>query len=197
MTMTGRFGDQTSLDSYLTTLDSFSIEDEDGELEADAEEGVEEETVGSERVERAEGTEAETGRCGVCGEGSSFERLRLHAGALCLYLKGGRWIAVADIDHVYHKCRKGLIDNIRFLRRLFIYVFQDASQMGRPFRLLGVGKAYGDSLYVYGVGSFPEEFEGLKLIHIKAERVESLEALHYGLEPVPEEVVGEALEVDG
>jgi hypothetical protein len=69
--------------------------------------------------------------------------------------------------------------------------------MGRPFRLLGVGKAYGDSLYVYGVGSFPEEFEGLRLIHIKAERVESLEALHYGLEPVPEEVVREALEVDG
>jgi hypothetical protein len=29
------------------------------------------------------------------------------------------------------------------------------------------------------------------------EKVESLEALQYGLEPVPEEVVGEALEVDG
>jgi hypothetical protein len=198
MAMTGRFGDHTSLDSYLTTLDSFSIEDEDGELEA--EEGVEEETMGPEaveRAERAEESEGEAGRCGLCGEGSSFERLRLHAGALCLYLKGDRCVARADIDHVYHKCRKGLIDNIRFLRRLFIYVFQDASQMGRPFRLLGVGKAYGDSLYVYGVGSFPEEFEGLKLIHIKAERVESLEALHYGLEPVPEEVVGEALEVDG
>ena len=47
MAMTGRFGDQTSLDSYLTTLDSFtSGEPEGGELEADAEEGVEEETVG-------------------------------------------------------------------------------------------------------------------------------------------------------
>jgi hypothetical protein len=63
MTMTGRFGDQTSLDSYLTTLDNFSGEHEDGELEA--EEGVEEETIGSETVERAEGAEA--GRCGVCG----------------------------------------------------------------------------------------------------------------------------------
>jgi len=97
--MTGRFGDQTSLDSYLTTLDNFSGEDEDGELEVDA-----------------EGDEAEAGRCGVCGEGSRFERLRLHAGALCLYFKDGRWLARADIDHVYHKCRKGLIDNLRLLR---------------------------------------------------------------------------------
>jgi hypothetical protein len=196
MTMTGRFGDQTSLDSYLTTLDNFtSGEDEDGELEADAEEGVEEETVGSERVERAEGTEAETGRCGVCGEGSRFERLRLHAGALTLYLKGGRWIAVADIDHVYHKCRKGLIDNLRFLKRLYDHLYTNgkASRDGR-LRLLGVGKAYGDGLYAYGVGRFPEEFDGLKINHIEVERVESPEALQYGLEPVPKEAVREALE---
>jgi hypothetical protein len=179
-----RSGAQASLDGFLTTLDSFYGEPEEG-------------ATGAERVERVEDTaqsEGGAGRCGLCGEGSSFEGLRLHAGALCLYLKGDRCVARADIDHVYHKCRKGLIDNIRFLRRLFIYVFQDASQMGRPFRLLGVGKAYGDSLYVYGVGSFPEEFEGFRLIHIKTERVESLEALRYGLEPVPEEVVREALE---
>jgi hypothetical protein len=195
--MTGRFGDQTSLDSYLTTLDSFtSGEDEGGELEA--EEGVEEETIGSETVERAEGAEAETGRCGVCGEGSRFERLRLHAGALTLYLKGGRWIAVADIDHVYHKCRKGLIDNLRFLKRLYDYLYMNGrpSRDGR-LRLLGVGKAYGDGLYAYGVGRFPEEFDGLKINHLEVEKVEGLEALQYGLEPVPEEVVGEALEVDG
>jgi hypothetical protein len=93
--MTGRFGAQTSLDSYLTTLDNFSGEHEDGELEA--EEGVEEETIGSETVERVMGAEA--GRCGDCGEGSRFERLRLHAGALYLYFKDGRWLARADIDH--------------------------------------------------------------------------------------------------
>jgi hypothetical protein len=193
MAMTGRFGDQTSLDSYLTTLDNFSIEDEGGELEA--EEGVEEETIGSETVERAEGAEAETGRCGDCGEGSRFERLRLHAGALTLYLKGGRWIAVADIDHVYHRCRKGLIDNLRLLKRLYDHLYTNgrASRDGR-FRLLGVGKAYGDGLYAYGVGRFPEEFDGLKIKHIEVEKVESLEALQYGLEPVPEEVVREALE---
>jgi hypothetical protein len=82
-----------------------------------------EEDVGEEAtVERAEGAEegeeeAEAGRCGVCGEGSRFERLRLHAGALYLYFKDGRWLARADIDHVYHRCRKGLIDNLRLLKR--------------------------------------------------------------------------------
>jgi hypothetical protein len=191
MAMTGRFGDQTSLDSYLTTLDSFSIEEEDGELEA--EEGVEEETIGPETVERVMGAEA--GRCGDCGEGSRFERLRLHAGALCLYFKDGRWLARADIDHVYHRCRKGLIDNLRFLKRLYDYLYMNGrpSRDGR-FRLLGVSKAYGDGLYAYGVGRFPERFDGLKIKHIEVEKVESLEALQYGLEPVPEEVVREALE---
>jgi hypothetical protein len=191
MTMTGRFGDQTSLDSYLTTLDNFSGEHEDGELEA--EEGVEEETIGPETVERVMGAEA--GRCGDCGEGSRFERLRLHAGALCLYFKDGRWLARADIDHVYHKCRKGLIDNLRFLKRLYDYLYMNGrpSRDGR-LRLLGVGKAYGDGLYAYGVGRFPEEFDGLKIKHLEVEKVESLEALNYSLEPVPEEVVREALE---
>jgi hypothetical protein len=46
----------------------------------------------------------------------SFKRLRLHARALCL--KGDRWVAVAGIDHVYHKCRMGLIDNPKPLKRL-------------------------------------------------------------------------------
>jgi hypothetical protein len=191
MAMTGRFRDQTSLDSYLTTLDNFSGESEDGELEA--EEGVEEETIGSETVERVMGAEAT--RCGDCGEGFRFERLRLHAGALCLYFKDGRWLARADIDHVYHKCRKGLIDNLRLLKRLYDHLYTNgrASRDGR-FRLLGVGKAYGDGLYAYGVGRFPEEFDGLKINHIEVEKVEGLEALQYGLEPVPEEAVREALE---
>jgi hypothetical protein len=195
MAMTGRFGDQTSLDSYLTTLDSFSIEDEGGELEADAEEGFEEETIGSETVERVMGAEA--GRCGDCGEGSRFERLRLHAGALYLYFKDGRWLARAD-DHVYHKCRKGLIDNLRFLKRLYDHLYTNGrpSRDGR-LRLLGVSKAYDDDLYAYGVGRFPDEFDGLKIKHLEVEKVESLEALHYGLEPVPEEVVREALEGGG
>jgi hypothetical protein len=175
MAMTGRFGDQTSLDSYLTTLDNFSGESEDGELEGEG--------------------EAEATRCGDCGEGSRFERLRLHAGALCLYLKGDRWLAVADIDHVYHRCRKGLIDNLRFLKRLYDHLYTNgrASRDGR-LRLLGVSKAYDDDLYAYGVGRFPEEFDGLKIKHIETETMEGFERLHYYMQPVPEEVVGEALE---
>jgi hypothetical protein len=196
MAMTGRFGDQTSLDSYLTTLDNFSIEDEDGELEADAEEGVEEETMGPETVERVMGAEA--GRCGLCGEPDgplSFKRLRLHAGALYLYFKDGRWLARADIDHVYHRCRKGLIDNLRLLKRLYDHLYTN----GRPssdgrLRLVGVGKAYDDDLYAYGIGRFPEEFDGLKIKHIETETMEGFERLHYYMQPVPEEVVREALE---
>jgi hypothetical protein len=104
-------------------------------------------------------------------------------------------LARADIDHVYHRCRKGLIDNLRFLKRLYDYLYMNGrpSRDGR-FRLLGVSKAYGDGLYAYGVGRFPERFDGLKIKHLEVEKVESLEALHYGLEPVPEEVVREALE---
>jgi hypothetical protein len=197
MAMTGRFGDQTSLDSYLTTLDSFtSGESEDGELEADAEEGVEEETMGPETVERVMGAEA--GRCGLCGEPDgplAFKRLRLHAGALYLYFKDGRWLARADIDHVYHKCRKGLIDNLRFLKRLYYHLYTNGrpSRDGR-LRLLGVSKAYDDDLYTYGVGRFPEEFDGLKIKHIETETMEGFERLHYYMQPVPEEVVREALE---
>jgi hypothetical protein len=127
--------------------------------------------MGPETVERAEGAEA--GRCGVCGEGSRFERLRLHAGALYLYFKDGRWFARADIDHVYHRCRKGLIDNLRLLKRLYDHLYTNGrpSRDGR-LRLLGVSK----------------------IKHIEVEKVESLEALHYSLEPVPEEVVRETLE---
>jgi hypothetical protein len=203
MAMTGRFGDQTSLDSYLTTLDSFtSGESEDGELEA--EEGVEEETIGSEtveRAERAEESEAEAGRCGLCGEPDgplSFKRLRLHAGALYLYFKDGRWLARADIDHVYHRCRKGLIDNLRLLKRLYDHLYTNGrpSRDGR-LRLLGVSKAYDDDLYAYGVGRIPEEFDGLKIKHLETETMEGFERLHYYMQPVPEEVVREALEGGG
>jgi hypothetical protein len=40
---------------------------------------------------------------------------------------------------------------------------------------LGVSKAYDDDLYAYGVGRFPEEFDGLKIKHIEVEKVETLE----------------------
>jgi hypothetical protein len=46
-----------------------------------------------------------------------------------------------------------------------------ASRDGK-LRLLGVGKAYDDDLYAYGVGRFPEEFDGLKIKHIETETME-------------------------
>jgi len=43
------------------------------------------------------------------------ERYTLHPGSIFLYVKDGKLKALADIDHVHHKCREGLIDNIGFL----------------------------------------------------------------------------------
>jgi hypothetical protein len=76
-------------------------------------------------------------------------------------------LARADIDHVYHRCRKGLIDNLRLLKRLYDHLYTNGrpSRDGR-LRLLGVSKAYDDDLYAYGVGRFPEEFDGLELTKI-------------------------------
>ncbi len=34
---------------------------------------------------------------------------RLHCGTIYLYLKDGEVTILADMDHVYGKCRKGLI----------------------------------------------------------------------------------------
>ena len=82
--------------------------------------------------------------------------------------------------------------------RLYDHLYTNGrpSRDGR-LRLLGVSKAYDDDLYAYGVGRFPEEFEGLKIKHIETETIEGFERLHYYMQPVPEEVVREALEGDG
>ena len=45
-------------------------------------------------------------------------RYILHAGSIFLYVKDGKLKALADIDHVYYKCRGGLIDNIGFLYKM-------------------------------------------------------------------------------
>jgi len=146
------------------------------------------------QVEDTAREEGDAGRCELCGEPDgplSFKRLRLHGGALTLYLRDGRWVARADIDHVYHRCRKVLVENIRFLKRLYDYVYVRGSINSK---VLGVGKAYDGELYVYGVGSFPEEFEGLRLKHVETETMEGFDRLYYYLDPVPAEVVKEALE---
>jgi len=150
------------------------------------------------RAERAETrAEPEVWRCEVCGEPSgplAFKRLRLHPGAVKLYCKNYfEYSARADMDHVYNRCRKGLIENLRFLKMLYDEMYYRGRTKGRRFELVGVGKAYDDTLYVYGIGKFPPEFEGFRVNYVEVEDVEALERFHSHLEPVPEDVIEEAL----
>jgi hypothetical protein len=142
-------------------------------------------------------SEQEVWRCEVCGEPSgpfTFQRLRLHPGAVKLYLKGYvKWEARADMDHVYHRCRKGLIENLRFLKMFYGVMYYRGKPKAGEFTIVGVGKAYDDDLYVYGIGKFPQEFEGFRVNYVEAEDVEALERFHSHLEPVPEDVIEEAL----
>jgi len=152
------------------------------------------------RAERAETTaEPEVWRCEACGEPNpsgpfAFKRLRLHPGAVKLYLKGYvKWEARADMDHVYHRCYKGLIENLRFLKMFFEEMYYRGKPKAGEFTIVGVGKAYDDDLYVYGIGKFPQEFEGFRVNYVEAEDVEALERFHSHLEPVPEDIIEEAL----
>jgi hypothetical protein len=151
------------------------------------------------KVELAE-ARPEVWRCEVCGEPSgpfAFKRLRLHPGAVKLYLKGGKWSARADMDHIYNRCLKGLVENLRFLKRLYddlyYYMYYRKRVEGGRFVIVGVGKAYDDTLYAYGVGRFPREFEGFRVGYVEVEDVEALERFHYHLQSVPEDVIKEAL----
>jgi hypothetical protein len=149
------------------------------------------------KVETAEAlVEQEVWRCEVCGEPSgpfAFKRLRLHPGAVKLYLKGYvKWEARADMDHVYHRCRKGLIENLRFLKLFYEVMYYRGKPKAGEFTVVGVGKAYDDSLYIYGIGRFPQEYEGFRVNYVEAEDVEALEKFHSHLELVPEDVLEEA-----
>jgi hypothetical protein len=149
------------------------------------------------RAETEARAEPEVWRCEVCGEPSgpfAFKRLRLHPGAVKLYLKGYvKWEARADMDHIYHRCRKGLIENLRFLKLFYEAMYYRGKPKAGEFTIVGVGKAYDDSLYIYGVGKFPQEYEGFRVNYVEAEDVEALEKFHSYLEPVPEDVIEEAL----
>jgi hypothetical protein len=57
----------------------------------------------------------------------------------------GKLKALAYIDHVYHKCREGLIDNIGFLYRMMCELKSTGYNVV-------VGKAFDDDLYVYVSG---------------------------------------------
>jgi hypothetical protein len=90
---------QTSLDEYYT-LD----------------EHIEEETVKVEE-ETIEETDTKFSKCNYCIL-KEMKKYIFHPGSIHLYFKDGGLRVLANIDHVYHKCREGLIDNISFLYRM-------------------------------------------------------------------------------
>lgn len=114
-----------------------------------------------------------------------------------LYRKNFEWSARADMDRVYNRCRKGLVENLKFLKRLYddlhYYMYYRKRVGGGRFEIIGVGKAYDDTIYIYGVGRFPQEFEGFRVNYVEVEEVEALERFHSHLELVPEDVIKEAL----
>jgi hypothetical protein len=181
---------QTTLDAFLNPSPSSPPPEPQGSKSPEPQES---------KAELAE-ARPEVWRCEVCGEPSgpfAFKRLSLHPGAVKLYLKGGKWSARADMDHIYNRCLKGLVENLRFLKRLYddlyYYMYYRKRVGGGRFVIVGVGKAHDDTLYVYGVGGFPREFKGFRVGYVEVEDVEALERFHSHLQSVPEDVIKEAL----
>jgi hypothetical protein len=182
-----RYGSQTTLDAFLNPSPSSPPPEPQGSKSPEPQES---------KAELAE-ARPEIWRCEVCGEPSgpfAFKRLRLHPGALKLYCDNYlRWSARADMD-VYNRCRKGLIENLRFLKMFYeeMLYYRGKPKAGE-FTVVGVGKAYDDSLYIYGIGRFPQEYEGFRVNYVEAEDVEALERFHSHLQSVPEDIIDEAL----
>jgi hypothetical protein len=176
---------QTTLDAFLNPSPSSPPPEPQGSKSPEPQES---------KAELAE-ARPEVWRCEVCGEPSgpfAFKRLRLHPGAVKLYCDNYlRWSARAEMD-VYNRCRKGLIENLRFLKMFYEVMYYRGKPKAGEFTVVGVGKAYDDSLYIYGIGRFPQEYEGFRVNYVEAEDVEALERFHSHLEPVPEDVLEEA-----
>jgi len=69
---------------------------------------------------------------------------RLHVGAMYVFMHTDPPTVLADIDHVYYKCRNGLVFNIKALVDIARSV--ESINMGK---VLVIGKAYDDDLYLY------------------------------------------------
>jgi hypothetical protein len=94
---------------------------------------------------------------------------RLHLGALILYKDGsGSFKALADIDHLYHECVKGLIDNIRAFKTIFDHF------SSKGMNIYAVSKCFDDCIHVsilgdksyskyYTIDNGPPEIRGLKV----------------------------------
>jgi hypothetical protein len=119
------------------------------------------------------------------------ERYTLHAGSIFLYVRNGRLKALADIDHVFHKCREGLIDNIGFLYSMMCEL------KSKGYDVVVVGKAFDDDLYAYVVDRVEEEnivYNGLPVKVIGGfNNIEGFERMNWYMQVVDEETIMEAI----
>jgi hypothetical protein len=129
---------------------------------------------------------------------------RLHLGALILYKDGsGSFKALADIDHLYHECVKGLIANIR----AFKMIFDHFSSKGMNAYV--VSKCFDDCTHVsilddrdhseyYVIDSGPPEIQGLEVdvgtfVGSHAEAIEKLEKHNWYMQAVSPDILQRAL----
>jgi hypothetical protein len=128
----------------------FFIKNEENQVERTQEEPVQKEDGQSEVYKRAE--EATRNkfyewfgvRDNACCEHGKIN-FKLHAGALWLYRDAsGNFKALGDIDHVYHICESGLMENIRALKKIFRLLEE---RLG--LKVFAVGKDYDDVLHIH------------------------------------------------
>jgi ribosomal protein L12E/L44/L45/RPP1/RPP2 len=129
---------------------------------------------------------------------------RLHLGALILYKDvSGSFKALADIDHLYHECVKGLIANIR----AFKMIFDHFSSKGMNAYV--VSKCFDDCTHVsilddrdhseyYVIDSGPPEIQGLEMdlgtfVGSHAEAIENLEKHNWYMQAVSPDILQRAL----
>jgi hypothetical protein len=158
---------------------------------------LEEETVGrveGKSVEQSSGESPEHVSklygCEYCSL-KSRERYTLHAGSIFLYVKDRKLMALADIDHVHHKRREGMIDNISFLYSMMCEL------RSKGYDVVVVGKAFDDDLYVYFVDRVGEEkivYNGLDVKVVGGfNNVDDFERMGWYTQVVDEETVMETI----
>jgi len=165
---------QTSLDEYYTL---------DEHLEKETVE-VEEETVGEPVTEAS--------KCNYCVL-KDVKKYIFHPGSIFLYVKDGKLKALADIDHVYHKCREGLIDNIGFLYKMMCEL------RSKGYNVVVIGKAFDDDLYVYASDRPSENkifYKGFTLkVLDNFNSIEGFEKMSWYMQYVDDEAVREAVSI--
>jgi len=164
-----------------TTLDEYYTLDEHVERETVE---VEDETVGE--------PDTKPSKCNYCVL-KDVKKYILHPGSIFLYVKDGKLKTLADIDHVYHKCREGLIDNIVFLYRVMCELRSNG------YNVLVVGKSFDDDLYVYASDRPSENkifYKGFTLkVLDNFKSIEGFEKMDWYMQSVDDETVREAVSI--